>query len=453
MLFKALIERLLGSDEAQDWKEQDRNTTSRFSYHSYPSLAGILKDLLNPNGPLKKSMTSASDNSPMDLHGAEGVFPALQILRQATPPEVDRPAIMESIRHLLDSPHWHLRDMAARTLVSLHHSHELYHGILKLLSSLETSQNSRHGSLLALKYMLKKYLHATEVVDEGMLIFLCTESLLIVEVELENITAKLLQLYHSVGSHPHRRCPITLSATLDLINICMASDAGRDFDTSNSKFWRSVCGSLEESGTDDEDDAYADSLLRRAEQQFLCYSAFTIGAHNEFGGTVEENISDLSASLRRLQSSDPNTCCALLDSIAHIVSTKPTRITVQRHDLLVPIDDLVLICENEDVLSKAQFILAESLASEELRKDFFQSEIVRGSTCTGTLDKLETRCIEGSPSNAQTALQLMGFFLDHAYSEKLEDRYTVLGRVARYIRIVRMAIIDTNVSKPSSLSW
>jgi hypothetical protein len=36
MLFKALIERLLGSDEAQDWKERDRAKTSRFSYDNSP---------------------------------------------------------------------------------------------------------------------------------------------------------------------------------------------------------------------------------------------------------------------------------------------------------------------------------------------------------------------------------------------------------------------------------
>jgi hypothetical protein len=45
MLFKALIERLLGSDEAQDWKERERAKTSRFSYDNYPSLVKILIEL------------------------------------------------------------------------------------------------------------------------------------------------------------------------------------------------------------------------------------------------------------------------------------------------------------------------------------------------------------------------------------------------------------------------
>lgn len=162
MLFKALIERLLGSDEAQDWKEEDRMKTSRFSYNNYPALVGILTALLDPNGPLKKSMTPTVANSPLDLHGAEGVFPALQIIRQAPPPESHRPVIRESVMHLLGSPHWHLRDMAARTLISLHHPHEYHDTISRLMTSLEGPHNFQHGVLLGLRYMLRKYLRSPQ---------------------------------------------------------------------------------------------------------------------------------------------------------------------------------------------------------------------------------------------------------------------------------------------------
>ena len=159
MLFKALIERLLGSNEAQDWKERDRAKTSRFSYDNYPSLVGILSDLLDPNGPLKQSLENTPENSsPLDLHGAEGVFPALQILRQARPPEDVLESIVKSVEMLLASPHWHLRDMAARTVVSLRPSHQLYDVALSLFSTPPASYNSRHGVLLAIKYMLRKLL-------------------------------------------------------------------------------------------------------------------------------------------------------------------------------------------------------------------------------------------------------------------------------------------------------
>lgn len=162
MLFKALIERLLGSDEAQDWKERDRAKTSRFSYDNYPSLVGILTELLDPNGPLKKSIEGTTESSsPFDLHGAEGVFPALQILRQARPPEADLGPILESVEKLLASPHWHLRDMAARTVVSLRSSYQLRDAAFLMLSTVPGSTNTQHGVLLAVKYMLRKLLHNT----------------------------------------------------------------------------------------------------------------------------------------------------------------------------------------------------------------------------------------------------------------------------------------------------
>lgn len=170
MLFKALIERLLGSSEAQDWKEQDRAKTSRFSYDNYPSLLGILADLLDPSGPVKETIEKSSEgNNPFDLHGAEGVFPALQILRQARPPIGELAPIRASVEKLLSSPHWHMRDMAARTVVSLLPSHEMYDAAFKMLSIDHSSINTRHGTLLAVKYMMRKL--ANDQLGNGRSIF------------------------------------------------------------------------------------------------------------------------------------------------------------------------------------------------------------------------------------------------------------------------------------------
>lgn len=161
MLFKALIERLLGSDEAQDWNEREMTRTSRFSYHNYPSLVGIIRDLLNPEGPLKESLDTPDSNSPMDLHGAEGVFPALQILRQAMPPEDNRMPILQSVTKLLSSPHWHMRDMAARTVTALYKPNELLTGVKWLLDNFEECSNAKHGKLLCIKYCAVKGLQST----------------------------------------------------------------------------------------------------------------------------------------------------------------------------------------------------------------------------------------------------------------------------------------------------
>lgn len=160
MLFKALIERLLGSSESQDWKEQNRAKTSRFSYDDYPSLVDILSTLLNPEGPLKQSIEATPESSsPFDLHGAEGVFPALQILRQARPPAASIEPMVASVEKLLASPHWHLRDMAARTVVSLRTTDQLSDAIFALLRTGHGSHNLQHGTLLAVKYMVRKLLN------------------------------------------------------------------------------------------------------------------------------------------------------------------------------------------------------------------------------------------------------------------------------------------------------
>lgn len=171
MLFKALIERLLGSSEAQDWKEQDRAKTSRFSYDNYPSLLSILSALLDPAGPLKQTLQHTTESSnPFDLHGAEGVFPALQILRQARPPTTELGSIRTSVEKLLASGHWHMRDMAARTVVSLLPSHEVYDAAFEMLRNEYSSTNTQHGVLLAVKYMVRKL--ANDQTDAGKFILL-----------------------------------------------------------------------------------------------------------------------------------------------------------------------------------------------------------------------------------------------------------------------------------------
>jgi len=172
MLFKALIERLLGSSESQDWKEQNRAKTSRFSYDDYPTLVGILSALLNPEGPLKQSIEATPEStSPFDLHGAEGVFPALQILRQARPPEASLEPILASVEKLLASPHWHLRDMAARTVVALRSADQLFDAIFGVFRAGYGSHNLQHGTLLAVKHMTRKLLHnANDLSKPGVMV-------------------------------------------------------------------------------------------------------------------------------------------------------------------------------------------------------------------------------------------------------------------------------------------
>jgi len=148
MLFKALIERLLGSNETQDWKDVQRTKISRFSYSSYPNLINILSNILHSSNAEKATAGNAQ--------ATEGVFPALQILQQAPPPDSHRISIQHAVVRLAKSSHWHLREMAARTLASLLRPMEYHDTLCTLMDAVENSENARHGVLLCVRYTLKR---------------------------------------------------------------------------------------------------------------------------------------------------------------------------------------------------------------------------------------------------------------------------------------------------------
>ena len=81
------------------------------------------------------------------------------------PPEDDRMPILQSVTKLLSSPHWHLRDMAARTITALYRPSEVLTGVKWLLDNFEDSSNAKHGKLLCIKYCTVKGLQG---VDQGM---------------------------------------------------------------------------------------------------------------------------------------------------------------------------------------------------------------------------------------------------------------------------------------------
>ena len=155
MLFKALLDRLLGSSDTQKWKEQKPAKISSLSYSNYPNLLEIIAKLLAPRDSRGRSVVEVHKNmSTSIIRATEGVFPALQILQQAPPPEANRETIRGLILRLTRSPHWHVRDMAARTFASGLRQTECVRVIRNMLSSRDKRQNSFHGLLLCVKYSL-----------------------------------------------------------------------------------------------------------------------------------------------------------------------------------------------------------------------------------------------------------------------------------------------------------
>jgi|ERR1700761_820112 len=148
MLFRALFERLLGNSEQADLPKGAETSMSRLSWSAIPGLETAMFELLY--SPVTDVYSPAAV--------VESVFPALNMLQKIPPPDTLRQKAVKIIAKLLQSSHWHVRDMAARTYSGLILEGNLPTTVGELLEdcqSLET-QNKVHGHLLCARYLIKR---------------------------------------------------------------------------------------------------------------------------------------------------------------------------------------------------------------------------------------------------------------------------------------------------------
>lgn len=157
MLFRALLDRLFGSSDSQNWSEQEQ-PTARFSYDNHPSLLDVLVKLLEPDrslGDMNHQLSTPKRIEHSSSIVVESVFPAMQILQRAPPPADRRLGIRELVLHLIESPHWHVRDMAARTFSRLVDASQSVSTISALIDrTSHRGHNALHGRLLCVLYMV-----------------------------------------------------------------------------------------------------------------------------------------------------------------------------------------------------------------------------------------------------------------------------------------------------------
>jgi hypothetical protein len=145
-----------------------------------------------------------------------------------------------------------------------------------------------------------------------------------------------------------------------------------------------------------------------------------------------------------LATEDPDTCCAALETVETIVEKAAFDAPKKPMSLLMAhVHRVVLNAEDPEVISKAQHVLAEALDGDSSRRaEFFG--LLTDPQLLRSLARLEDQCLTGPPSNMQSALHLLGFFLEHIYHTLPSARDEVLAATTRYIRLLRMTIIDTN---------
>ncbi|KAF4553253.1 putative death-receptor fusion protein [Elsinoe fawcettii] len=142
MLFRALLDRLLGTNDAYD--EIGTTAISKEIFTKHQQMLPLLYKLLEAN------VHDLSEST-----AVEKVFPALQILQRASPPKDESRRIRAALIKLTSCPHWLIRDKAARTIALLHGEGNITAVISTLFVEQPESPNARHGQFLCIKYLLR----------------------------------------------------------------------------------------------------------------------------------------------------------------------------------------------------------------------------------------------------------------------------------------------------------
>lgn len=153
LLLRSLIDTLFGTTESKSSMEMGWDgKTLRLSYTKYSTLPPILLHLLKSGEQAIEPSTLAQNSA------AESVFPALEIIRRAGPPESHREELYKLITQYLGSRQWHIREIAARTLGSFLVTGDWLAAVKSLLEETRGSANRLHGTLLTIKFYLERTL-------------------------------------------------------------------------------------------------------------------------------------------------------------------------------------------------------------------------------------------------------------------------------------------------------
>jgi hypothetical protein len=145
MLFRAVIDRLLGTNDA--YVEDEVATKRRVDFEHHQDLLELVIGLLS-TAPTSMSSGEGARN--------EGVFPALQLLQRAHMPESKRTEVQVAVFAMTASPSWHVRDKAARTYASFVPLETTSVVLEQLLAGPKNDHNALHGALLCAMYLIRR---------------------------------------------------------------------------------------------------------------------------------------------------------------------------------------------------------------------------------------------------------------------------------------------------------
>lgn len=190
----------------------------------------------------------------------------------------------------------------------------------------------------------------------------------------------------------------------------------------------------------------SDSSLRAEALARLFVIDRVIVRPESLGAIVSEDYQSIGDALMLLATHDQDTCLATLGTLETIISQASPNAPKKPISLLMAhIHRIILTASDPEVISEAQSVLAAALTTSPPRRDEFFT-LLTDAQLLSTLSKLEDQCLTAPPSNVQSALHLLGFFLEHAYHalDSTQDQEFVLAATTRYIRLLRMTLLDAN---------
>lgn len=157
MLLKALLNRLLGKNEANNSivSAASHNTTTML-YDRFSNLPDLIVKLLqHDTQPIQGMSEPAHKNgSTLDIPQAQKVFPALEIIERAGMPSKHRSMIKLLLLWHLGSTVWLIRKKTAKTLSIITDASRFQVEVIGLLQDQWPTQNSLHGMLLCVRETL-----------------------------------------------------------------------------------------------------------------------------------------------------------------------------------------------------------------------------------------------------------------------------------------------------------
>lgn len=153
---KALITRMNdGTNTLSSKAPSSHRRVSSLVYEKYPNVPDLLLRLLTHEDVIDSERLHKGVAVPDTLlTQAQHVFPALEIIEQSGIPTKYYTEIWQASWNHLEGPVWALRDKAAKALSYLPNSNAIETEVRRSLQSSWSRQNSLHGRLLYLRYLI-----------------------------------------------------------------------------------------------------------------------------------------------------------------------------------------------------------------------------------------------------------------------------------------------------------